>query len=273
MHVRHTTTIAAYLVLAIAGTVQFLLPESLPVAEDCPPATQSPGRETIVLKWSALQGSECAGGVVGSGARPLTDFGIGQYLVVSEHLVVRARAEVDNERNYGSFQGNIADLCLDKSNHGLGVGSFAQVGRPGSASLSGGGDSGSELVSFICSGDLELEAPRVVPARSVQVQVADFDPAESDVSLVLHALDGQRYVFPPDVVEQHLTHVAPRTYDIRFKDLPGIAEVPALKQFDVRSGWFDADRQRLTGGQFWLTAVSFDPETVSPTHVVYSIYD
>ncbi|MHC5022896.1 MAG: hypothetical protein ACYTGG_03135 [Planctomycetota bacterium] len=273
MKLKPATTVATYCLLVLGGAACLLIPVSLPADTAPMPVTRGDSREIIVLKWSALSGRLSAGGLVGSGDELTGDFDVGQYVVANDRLVVRARSEVDNHPPLGSPDGNVANLCLDRSNRGLGVGSLVNTERPRSSQVSGGGESGSEVVSFICSGDRLLVSPKALPATSIVVQLGDFDPANADVSLILHGLDGRRSIFPPEVVETRLTPVAPGTYDIRFANLPGIREVSALERFDVRSGWYDPDRDRLTGGHFWLTAVTIEPEPVRPDHLVFSIDD
>ena len=48
-----------------------------------------------------------------------------------------------------------------------------------------------------------------------------------------------------------------KRHELRLADLPGIDEVTSIEQLDIRSGAWDAGRDRLTGGHVWLAGLRY----------------
>ena len=222
--------------VAILCVVSFLSPRTpAPSRASSPPPT-----ETISLTWDGLVGKACDGGTVG----PLEGFDVGKYIVVNDHLVLRATAEVQNKPPLGSLEGNIADLFVQPGKGGVGVGSAADVDKsgntkPGSAAISGGGPHGSEIVHLIFAGDEMLTKPRVALSETVIMKVEQYSPGKSSLSLVLYNPDGRYLVYPPVVVDAFVRSSGSDSHELHFRDLPGIDMIPLLKGFDVRSGWYE----------------------------------
>jgi hypothetical protein len=263
MSLRRALLVIPGLALA-AGLVMFLAARKPPpAASQAAGSGPSPDILTLQLNWTGLAGRASQLGVLGTGPGQVRGF-VGEYIVAAPSVVLRARAEVQNRPPLGSPAGNVAALYADPADVGVGVGSIADAGKPGSSAISGGGPHGSEIIEVISSGDPLLEEPRYMPPSTISIRIAEYRFGDDDLSLVLHPVGGPPVVFPPSVVEPRLVEVVSGTYDLRFADLPGIASVDVITRFDVRSGWFLPATGRLSGGHFWLTKVIIGAQPRQP---------
>lgn len=261
MKTNRVTTLATYCILALAGAGAFVLPDSLPATQAS--GTPGVGPVMIDLTMASLAGRPCEKGTLGTASGQKNAWDIGKYIKATDNLLLRAKAEVQNKPPLGSATGNVGQLYLSGNSLGLGVGSVADVGNPGSTDISGGGSHGCEIIHCAFWGDALIADPKVVVASSVSIRIADFQKTNADISITLHTIDGQQHVFAPTEVEPLLTAVDAKVWDLEFSKLPGAASLPAITSFDVRSGWYNAAQKKLSGGHFWLTRVGFTPVTMT----------
>jgi len=214
--------------------------------------------DTVTLTRTGLTGVASEGGVVGGGPGQVDEFDVGRYIITSDNLVLRARAEIDNSRPEGSPAGNEGILYVERDDKGIGAGSLLSDG-PGSKEISGGGPHGSEIVSFLFSGDPLLVTPQPAIAGSVVVQVNKFKSSKDDLSVILFEAGGGEHLFGPSVVEPLLSPTADSgRFDLSFASLPGIGSIGDLASFDVRSGVLKTDG-KLSGGHFYVSSLGYTP--------------
>lgn len=233
----HTRIVSSTFLLAMVWGFSFLASDAL--------------ADTIPLTRIGLTGAISEGGVIGNGPGQVDEFDVGRYIIVNENLVLRARAEIDNG---GGPNGNVGILHVEIGNKGIGAGSFLDD-EPGSEEISGEGPNGSEIVSFLFTGDALLTNPMPVAADSVTLQVNKFKLNDDDLAVILFDVDGNVHTFAPSVVEPLLTGSS-QCLDLDFALLPGIDTIAALTGFDVRSGILE-DNDELSGGHFYVSSVSY----------------
>jgi hypothetical protein len=255
------TIIASFGLLALTGTVVVTLPGAATTALADSNTVSSP--VTLAMTMAGLAGRPCENGTLGTAAGQCNTWNIGRYIRASDSLLLRARAEIQNPGSLGSPAGNEAKFYLTGTTLGLGVGSIADVGNPGSQAISGGGPHGSEIVHCIFSGDPLIDDPKVVNVSSVSLRVSDYDITKADLAITLHTVDGQQHVFAPSVIEPLLVYVSNKVYDLNLAALPGAAALPAVRRLDIRSGWFNPVTNKLSGGHFWLSRLTFALSDVS----------